>query len=467
MRDSAYRCAAFRQVFERIFGPVPPRPLDTWVFFREAASPWAGMTQAGAATAVNWVETESFGCHDTAFALDDDPADGWEEAWALQARLYLERILRQPPGWLVQGISACLSTADFARNGDLAAGRLDRRCSRWLERMPAMPWAAFFRATYGFVDRPAAEDPVGPYYTQAWLVAHALLLRWEQGRGTRDLAGLCRRLHGDARDEFRVEAWLGLNPGGLSAALQHADPTQALLIAVNGPELRHQLNDVPLSEAERDATWYDVMADSDPLRAAVALAAAKRLAPDSPQVLASEARQALRAGDSSGAANFYRRAIAAGCENGYAYYVSARQRLDDVTAGRGEIPGDGGGEAVRAVAELTRALHLEPDNPLIYIQLSRALYLSPKLDRSQIGQVMPGLTDSRSLQGVRYYLGLINLRWGDRPGAAREFRAIIADPRAAPQDRTLASRALARLDRPSSDRPAPMMAAAPIFLDDS
>ena len=373
----------------------------------------------------------------TALSVDGDREDAQETLFEFETIWTLGRLGYSLPTWIAQGAGEVFSSLKVEKTHAVLGknpGRFDHELS--------IPWKRFFRINEASPEYKGDKD-AGAFHAQAWAVMHWVLLH-ENGRERfQRVASEHSLLHADKEIVSVLDCPV-------------SDLTRELYRSSVG---RLQTRKFPFDENALRATWtvepappFEVVAYRADLLAAARkteearaeLTRAAALAPDEPPVLEALARFALREGDAETAISHYRRAMEFGSKNSIPLLRSASAWLDESQLGGGDVAGNAGSNAAKAIGEIREVLSREPRNLDAYALLGRALFVSNKLNAKDLDELSPGIVPGDDGARVRFYRALLFLRLNQINRAAEDLRAIIADPSVSSLQRNRAESVLTR-----------------------
>jgi tetratricopeptide (TPR) repeat protein len=205
-----------------------------------------------------------------------------------------------------------------------------------------------------------------------------------------------------------------------------ARQSTTLTVPFDAAAARARIETTTATEAEvcvRRASM--IQTQQAPDRAMLLLIRARELAPRDPMVIEAWARQARVQNDGNRAAQLYREAVEAGSKNPKALLFSARQRLDDTSSLGRETAGGGGVPAEQALAEIRRAVTINPGDGEAYQLLGRALYAVANPTEAELRELDPGLASPQHGTSVGYYRAMVQQRLGQHEEAAASIREVI------------------------------------------
>lgn len=330
------------------------------------------------------------------------------------------------PLWAAQGTGKVFSTVlirgDTCVVGDYHAASL----KDWV--VQPIPWPRFFEVNESSMEYRDAKGP-NAYHSQTWALMHYLWMNDE--RGPERFRELVERLPREGA-ERALEAALGLSMKELTTRVKQAigkvDRTRAIPFDAVG--LRARVESGPADPAIVAVRVSDLLrgfllrrddADKE-------LAVARAGAPEHPLVLEAMGRQAVARGDRTRALEHYREAIERGSRNVTAYLVSAESWLDGVSRNGQDEAGGGGIFADKAIADVRRALELEPRNDHAYRTLGRALFVRPEISEQLVEELAPGVALGDPTGTIRYFRALLFVRLKNNERYKAELTGLAAAP---------------------------------------
>ena len=116
----------------------------------------------------------------------------------------------------------------------------------------------------------------------------------------------------------------------------------------------------------------------------------------------------------------------------------AKGRIDDNQVAGSLSPGAGGNDSLAAIAEIHRALSLDPGNRLAYEVLARAFYIAPTVTGAEIAELDRAIGGDEEGMRLRVWRDALQGRLGWTPAARADLQAAIAAARTPPDARFLA-----------------------------
>ena len=360
-----------------------------------------------------------------AFSLAGDRRDALDKAYELGARSDLSRAGFFLPLWMAKGAGEVLSTLRF-ENGRCVVGKSDERFTTPLLRQSWLSWGQFSRVD---IDSPEylGQRKRGVYPGQAWALMHWVLLGEPTGARER-FAALAAQAQATTDADAAVAAIMHRERAAVQDEVwRHLRREVQITLPVDEGALRSQTQVAPAPEAEVDVQLANLLRACGQSREAdTQLERARTLAPDLPAVKEAIARRELAQDNRTGAVEFYRQAIAAGSVDARAFLLSAETRLNDARSnGRDEV-GDGGPAADKALAEIRRAIALDPGNDDAYRLLGRALFVAARVTAANLDELAPGLTSPALGPTVRCYRGLLLQRLARTDEALADYQQVLA-----------------------------------------
>jgi tetratricopeptide (TPR) repeat protein len=426
--DCALRYAAFRRAFSELFiGPGHSLPPSTLLLFRKD-KPFRALLPPATEknTKVVNYSCEVDGMSLNAFALAGDRDRALEMTFEFETIWALRRLGHFVPIWMSQGAGEVLSTVTLSKGKCLVGREGDRSFD------DAFAWPRFFEINQDSKDYRDSGMELARYLAQAWGLMHWILLAEGEGDRRSRFESLEQRLRTAPAIEV-VPATMNTPVNQLAKSIRrHGRVLREIPFAEAAVKAAFRLSPAP--EAELFVQRANLLCAAGRVpECNLQLDQARALAPDLSAVQEAWARRMLREGRPRDAMQLYREAIAAGSKNFAAYLQSALLRLDDGMSYGSDRAGEGGPEAVTAVAELRQAIRLNPGSLESYRMLGRAFYVLPALTEAHIAELSPGATTGADGELVRFYRAMLYSRLHRRDDCARDFRAILADPETSDQ----------------------------------
>lgn len=339
-----------------------------------------------------------------------------EGIWAIRRLGYFM------PIWMTQGAGQVLSTVEVAKNR-YTLGEDTRGFESLLRQSAWLQWNRFFDVHVGSKEYETGGDT--SYHAQAWALMHWILLKDDQGpQRFKELAALLRthtaleavqKVMQEKPDRFQ---------GAIEAHLRRA--AKGRKIEFDEAAVRAGWKVHPASPTRVAMTRAELLAKSGRLVEADVLLTQMRLKePDSAWIKEAFARRAMRDRNDNESVHLYREAIGMGSENPAAYLVSAKERLDRSQAGGLDYGGQGNRQYVEeALAEIRRALALDPGSVAAYQLMGRAFFVSPTVDPTMVDELRKGASSGDAGAQVRFYLGLLYQRLGREEAYLNELTAL-------------------------------------------
>jgi tetratricopeptide (TPR) repeat protein len=359
-----------------------------------------------------------------AMPVEGDRKEALTVTYEMDTIFGLRRLGLFLPLWVEHGTGTFFSTLRVTKAGCVVGGPSQRhsallREERWL------PWSFV-----GGMHLEAGEYRVPAVFrmfvAQSWAGVRAVLLSRPEAptRPFAALVGAVRR--GEGPDDVLARV-LGLERGVVPAYLKKlAWQATTLTVPFDAATARARIKATTATEAEvcvRRASL--IQTQQNPDRAMLLLLRARELAPRDPMVIEAWARQARVQDDTNRAAQLYREAVEAGSKNPKALLFSARQRLDDTSSLGRETAGGGGVPAEQALAEIRRAVTINPGDGEAYELLGRALYAVTNPTEAELRELEPGLASPQHGTSVGYYRAMVQQRLGQHEEAAASIREVI------------------------------------------
>lgn len=404
--EYALQYSAFRHVFSEMIGePARSLPPTVILLFRsrrifETYFPQVGDKSGDLVSVSNVFDGVPVQAH----VLNNTRERTLRISYEFEATWAMSRLGLGLPTWAGQGTGKVFSSVKMEKGvctfGDYQAMSLNG----WLTS--PMPWARFFEINE-FSKEYRDKLWMGVYHSQSWALMHYLWLRDDQG--AERFRELTRRL--------RTEP-------GMAVALDLAGVPEAELKRTLSRYVGRmsRVREIKVDEAG----WRARMATGAAERAVVGvyladllrgfhqraaaereLAEARVSAPEHPFVREGRAREALARGDRESALTLYREAIERKSTNAIAYIVSARDWLNQGSSGGRDEAGGGGTIAETAIAELRRALEIDPRNEEAHGLLGRALFVRLQITEADLRLLDPGIQMGDTKGIIRYYRALV------------------------------------------------------------
>ena len=382
----------------------------------------------------------------TALSVDGDREDAQQTLFEFETIWTLGRLGYLLPTWIAQGTGEVFSSIKV-EDAHVVLGKNPGR----FDHDRSIPWKRFFRINEASPEYKGEKD-IGAFHAQAWALMHWVLLQ-ENGRERfQRVSAELSLLNADQE----VTSVLDCPVSDLTRELYRASVgrLQTRKFPFDAKALRATWTVEPAPPFEVIAYRADLLATARKTAEARAeLTRAEALAPDELPILEALARLALREGDAETAISHYRRAMELGSKNSIPRLRSASAWLDESQLGGGDVAGNAGSNAAKAIGEIREVLSREPRNPDAYALLGRALFVSNKLNAKDLNELSPGIVPGEAGARVRFYRALLFLRLNQINHAAEDLRAIISDPTVPTAERNRAESVLTReLKLPKTSR---------------
>lgn len=456
--EFAVQYAAFHHAFDTLIAP-PGRhsPPGTVILFRNIRTLQGYAEESPAIKREDLVSlsSEYEGYQVDALALEGDRSEALLQVFDSDATWLLQGLGYYVPLCVRQGTGEFFSTFEL-RGDECVLGDDDRRYDYPIQNPGFLSWSKFFDVTtsspeYGLYGHVAN----GVYQAQCWALMHTVLAAGD-GKMARERFQRLVALLADAKSpQDAFCQFFQTRPGYLNSAVDSVSMARTFRIPFPRAAVQAQLRIEPAPESDVRAKLYDLLSAHDQLAAEVQLDHARALNPHSPVVNLALAHQALRNGDKSGAAEYFRTAIAAGAQDGLAYYYSASDRLDAEIGAGAIVVGRGGDAALAAIQELHRSIALLPGFDRSYLELGRAYLAAPHVTRAAIADLEPALQDPELAPNIRFYIGILDRRIGDRAAAKAVFTALAQDNHVRPGLRRGAQEQVEAIEEAAHPRPKP------------
>lgn len=357
-------------------------------------------------------------------AVEGDREAALQIAYEFETIWGLRRVGYSIPLWMSQGAGEVLSTLDM-RKGRCILGR-PREGFESQIGFDSLSWKKFFGVNAGSSEY-SGQSARGRFHAQAWALMHWVLFLDEETRPR--FQALALALRGHTAPEA-IELTQGVKLDDLSRAVnRHLRRFEPRQLPFDEAAVRAAYRITPATEAEARTWLANLAADADrPADADRELQIAQKLAPEAPYVQEALARRELREGRVDSAAEYYRRAIAAGSVNPRAYVISAMAHLNESSSAGVDYSGAGGRNVEVALAEIRHALELDPGSFEAYKQLGRAFYLAPVAAPEGPDELARGITDDPRTLVIREYRAGLLQRLKRTDEYLGELQAIVTHP---------------------------------------
>jgi hypothetical protein len=426
--EFAVQYSAFRYVLAEMIGPAAQKlPASTVMLFNDTrqfqryfSTPKASLEKVSISTEVDDAALvgQSLGGNRE---LSLQMAFEFETTWGLRRMGYFL------PVWAAQGTGKVFSTIALKKGvcivGQFEGSALDA----WLNEPVA--WPRFFDVSTDSPEYTQARV-MGFYHSQAWALMHRIWLGDANGRERfNQLPEKVRAIGGLAA----VESVLGVTAKQLTRELtlyaRGASHTREFRFNEAGLRARMEVGpaELPVVAVQLSNLLYSAGKE---LEADRELNEAWSLAADMPFVKEALARRELRRRNLDAAVALYREAITQGSLNPRAYLISAAEWMK-VTSGRTDQAGGGGIFADKAIADLRRALQLNPGNMEAYRMLGRAFFLRPEVSAEHVEELSAGVGPGDESGHVRYYRSLLLGRLKRNADFQNDLEALLQSPQTA------------------------------------
>ncbi|MES2696303.1 MAG: hypothetical protein V4773_22720 [Verrucomicrobiota bacterium] len=424
--EYALQYSAFRYVFGEMMGEkarqLPPTIVVLFRQRREFEANFPPRDKKADLVSVSYVAD---GQPLQAHALDSDRERALRLAFEFETTWAMPRLGYGLPVWAGQGTGKVFSTIKLRGGvcvlGDYFASSVDR----WL--VAPIPWPRFFDINLLSKEYSNTDGP-GSYHSQAWAFMHYLWL--SDGQGPERFQQLVERL----RTEPEMQAALAV------LKIPAADLTKTLSrytgkmnrtrdFKIDEAAWRARMETGPADRALVGVHLSDLMRGFQQNDAAEReLALARVAAPDHPTIREARAREAWARRDWQEALSLYREAIALNSTNFHAYIYSAEDWLNQSSSRGADEAGGGGTITETAIAELRRALQINPYEDHAYRVLARAFYVRPEITEEHLNDLQPGILLGDSTGLIRYYRALVYGRLKKIPEYQAALEALAAAP---------------------------------------
>ncbi len=360
----------------------------------------------------------------TALANSGDPEGDLATAFEFDTICSLQRVGYFLPLWMTQGTGEVMSTLRIKNGQCIIDANRSQSDSVWRD-LRVLPWKHFFEF---YQSAPEYKGPKaeGMYQAQAWATMTAILFKEKTPREQ------FARLAGKFPTEEGIQAvseMLGVPEDKFTETVQR-QLIHNTVVAIPYDE-KTILADIKIRPAEQ----CEVMAYRGEVLIASGRIAegnqlideARILSPNAVESNEARARRSLREKDQSAAARYYRLAIEAGSANVNALLTSAAEYLD-VTADFPNPVMDGPKDTVTALAQIHRAMELDPGNARARRLMGRAYFIAEKPSEEGLAELSEALTDDATGLQLRYYRGLLYNRIGRKTDALADFDQIVRNP---------------------------------------
>lgn len=405
--EYALQYSAFRHVFTELVGdPARTLPPTVILLFRNRRTFDAYFPQIGDKSGeLVSVSSVADGLPLQAHVLSRTRERTLRMAYEFEATWALSRLGLGLPLWAGQGTGKVFSTVKMARGvctfGDYQAMALNG----WLDS--PMPWTRFFEINEGSKEY---RDKLwmSVYHSQSWALMHYLWLR--DDNGAERFRELVRRVRTEASMAVALDL-AGVPEAELKRTLSRhiGRASRVREFKIDEAAWHAQMQTGPAERAVVGVRLADLLRGYlfQVGKAELELNDARAAAPDHPLVRDGRARQAVARGDRGAALALYREAIELKSTNVTAYLTSASDWLDQGRSGGLDEAGGGGIIVETAIAELRRALEIDPRNEEAYRLLGRALFVRPQIAEADLGLLDPGIQLGDTKGGIRYYRALV------------------------------------------------------------
>lgn len=359
-----------------------------------------------------------------AMSVDGDRREALTLIYETDTLFGLRRLGHFLPLWVEHGMATVFSSLRVTKTG-CVVGKPAGDHPALLRGEHWLPWGLV-----GQMSTETSEYRVPAVFqlfiAQSWGAMRAVLLSRPEATRAQFASLVASTRRNDAPDEVLARV-LGIERGAVPAQLKKvARQSTTLTVPFDAAAARARIETTTATEAEvcvRRASM--IQTQQAPDRAMLLLIRARELAPRDPMVIEAWARQARVQNDGNRAAQLYREAVEAGSKNPKALLFSARQRLDDTSSLGRETAGGGGVPAEQALAEIRRAVTINPGDGEAYQLLGRALYAVANPTEAELRELDPGLASPQHGTSVGYYRAMVQQRLGQHEEAAASIREVI------------------------------------------
>ncbi len=427
---------AFRQVLREYFKLSTKLPRSTILLFRrqELMAPYLP-----APTRENTVMTTFAagvdGAELLAISLDGNRSQALERMYELDTGWVLGRFGYFLPVWVSQGAGQVFCSLQINKGKAVIGNGPDRVSSAW-RRNGLIAWPDFFSTSTGTL--------TGGFQGQSWALMHRLLLEGDGGRERFET--LAKKLRTTPGLQA-TESVLGIPATEFDKEIRRHFSGKSVTreFPFDEAKARAALTVVPVEEFELRIHLANLLIAAGKTREGEAqFAAVQATMPDAPIVKEWMARRAQRDKDPQEAARLYREAIAAGSRNPNAYLASASLRMTASGTGNLDREGSGGSDLEESIAEIRRALELNPGSAEAYQALGRAFFLKPKPTEADLEELNRGVVPGGDGGQVQRYRAMLLHRLKREEEYVADLRQLATLPGIAPGPKKFA---LEKLDK--------------------
>lgn len=433
--------SAFRHVYHQMFAPPRQTPPAVVLLFRDLGELQENLPPPSHKNSQSIsFTTDVDGVALLALAVDGDRELALQQTIQFDTIFQLERLGVYVPLWMSQGAGQVLGKMRVKKNSCIVGDEYSDYDERW-HWSGSLSWNRFFEVTTSSAEY-AGPKSEGLFHAKAWALMHRILLGSQEP--SQVFQGLVAKVQtmGDAE---AVQSVVGVPIERIDEEIsRHLKKFRSREIPFPADAIRKSVVVENAPEEEVHVQLSNLLfATKKPDQGELELAKAQMIAPASAVVIEARARSAMREKEPGEAVRLYREAIAKGSTNAMAYQRSAEQRMSDITGGA-DRPGGGGAAVAESVAEIRKALEIDPSSGRAYVLLGRALFLTPDLKPEHVDELSRGVSRGPMGESARLYRAFLNQRLGRNDEYLSDLKQIRDDPLASEGTRALA---IERLDK--------------------
>jgi tetratricopeptide (TPR) repeat protein len=431
--EYAVKYSAFRQTFIKLLAPAGKRPPPVVLILFQSPSDLAKYLAKPKDTSstITVFRTEVDDLALLALADSGNREDALSMAFEFDTIWSLRRVGYFLPLWATQGTGEVLGSLRIKKDQCIIDGRLERVDSTW-RRLPALPWTRFFDISESSPEY-HGKDASGIYQAQAWALLNFIL--FQESKPRERFEALAGKIQAWKEGPRLVEEMVGVPTAKLEQAInRHLRQPQTVTIPFDEKAIFAGLKIESADDAEVKVRLSDILIASGRIYEGDRLVD-QAVTVSSQSTLANEplGRRALRANDLTGAAQYYRSAMSGGSVDTNAWLTSALSYLEQSQGFGRDLAGGGRKGVDTALAEIHRALELNPGDMRAWQILGRAYFVAEKPSEEGVGELTRAITDDESGQSIRYYRGLLYGRLGKTTEAIADFNAVMDNPKSSRQ----------------------------------
>jgi tetratricopeptide (TPR) repeat protein len=422
--EYAVKYSAFRQAFIKLFSPAGRRPPPLILIVFESYSELEKHLAKPHGNTTTF-RTEVDNAALLAIADSGDLEGALAMAFEFDTVWSLHRIGYFLPLWMTQGTGEVMATLRIKKGECVIDGNRSQSAALW-DHGNVLPWPRFFEISQRSPEY-QAKDTDGMYQAQAWALMNLVL--FQECTPHERFEKLANKIQDNRGDQQALEEVLDLPSNEfIKAARRQERQDSSITIPFDETSIRNRLKIGPADDQVTKILRGEIMvANGRTYEGNILIDQAVAQSKQSPAANEAMGRRALRERDQTAAARYYRLAIESGSIDTNAWLVSAAEYLDQRDLGNG-----GRQNAATALAEIHRAIELEPGDIRARKLLGRAYFAVGEASEAGLAELSQAVTNDEDGLEMRYYRGRLYHLLGRETEAKADFDEVLRDPATTP-----------------------------------